>query len=233
MHHAPLTALLLCAVLVHTPRTVAACIGDCDGDARVTVNEIVAAVATLLGEARGCPAGVRTIDDLVRAVANVGHGCPAATATNSPTSGPSRTATATPTPTHTPAITRTPSASPTPSSCVSEAPAIRDGAAPLPDDPFIWKVDGYSRILLHGRGSVHACLNDRTPVPVSRPGGGVFALEVPVNRLGRNRLAVCTSPSRCGTPYCARRDIYCNGLGCTFSGPRPTARPTPGFCQAE
>jgi hypothetical protein len=157
----------------------------------------------------------------VRAGGNAIRGC------HTPTAGPSGT------PTETPTVTRTPTASRTPTSCVSEAPNIRDRAAAHPDDPFTWTVDGHSRVLLHGRGSVRACLNDRTPVPVTHRGSSDFALEVSVNRLGRNRLAVCTSPSGCGTAYCARRDITCNGLSCTFSGPKPTARPTAGFCRVE
>lgn len=214
-------AIVLCALVSTAPRVAGACIGDCDGDGRVTVAEIVAAVAAAQGEGAPCPGGAGAIEDLVRAVGNAVRGCPTATA------GPSGT------PTETPTVTRTPTASRTPTSCVSEAPNIREDAAPRSDDPFTWSVGGYSRVLLHGRGSVHACLNDRTPVPVSRLGSQEFTLAVSVNRLGRNRLAVCTSPSGCGTPYCARRDIYCNGLSCTFSGPLPTARPTAGFCRAE
>ena len=57
-----------------------ACVGDCDGDRRVTVDELVTGVAISLGTtpAAACPAydaGTVTIDELVSAVHSALNGC--------------------------------------------------------------------------------------------------------------------------------------------------------------
>ena len=108
---------------------VAQCCGDCAGDGRVTIDDLIRAVTNALD---GCPAapatccgdcagdGSVTIDDLVRAVNNALNDCmPVATATSTLAVTPG-TPTRTPTPTRTatstrkPTNTRKPTATPTP-----------------------------------------------------------------------------------------------------------------------
>jgi hypothetical protein len=62
---------------------VPACIGDCDGDGQVTVDEILLGITIALGEAdiSTCPAfdvdgtGTVTVDELMTAVGNALNGC--------------------------------------------------------------------------------------------------------------------------------------------------------------
>jgi hypothetical protein len=73
---------------VPTPTATAAvstCIGDCNGDGRVTVDEVVTGVNIALGvvPASACPAfdgngdGTVTVDEILQAVNNALNGCPA------------------------------------------------------------------------------------------------------------------------------------------------------------
>lgn len=89
------------------------CVGDCDGNGEVTVDDILIGVNITLGNASidQCPAmdangdGQVSIDELITAVNNSLDGCPGATPTLTPTStlpptvAPTPTATATVTPT--------------------------------------------------------------------------------------------------------------------------------------
>jgi hypothetical protein len=60
------------------------CVGDCNGDGTVTINELVSAVGVALGsgDLATCPAvdangdGVVTVDELVAAVTDALSGCP-------------------------------------------------------------------------------------------------------------------------------------------------------------
>lgn len=80
----PALAALLLLPAVTTP--VHACIGDCNADALITVDEILRGVAIAIGEARRdtCPAfdadadGAVTVDEIVAAVQAALDGCPAA-----------------------------------------------------------------------------------------------------------------------------------------------------------
>jgi hypothetical protein len=64
---------------------VARCVGDCNGDGSVTVDEIVTGVNIALGNAEvdDCPRfdrncdGTVTVDEIVTAVSNALNGCPA------------------------------------------------------------------------------------------------------------------------------------------------------------
>lgn len=85
--------LALAALLVRAPAS--ACPGDCDGDARVTIDELLRGVRMALGttvaECAGLDAGgdgAVSIDELLRAVAVSLAGCPTPTATATPTSTP-------------------------------------------------------------------------------------------------------------------------------------------------
>jgi hypothetical protein len=85
MKHAAVicTTIALSALLPSAVRGQAACAGDCDGDGRVEVAEVVTLVNIALGDAplSSCPAGDLdhndriTVDELVAAVSNVLQGC--------------------------------------------------------------------------------------------------------------------------------------------------------------
>jgi hypothetical protein len=103
-----------------------ACIGDCNGDGEVTVNEVVVAVNIALGvfDVGQCPNADRdgdgevTIDELLVGVNDALNGCPlptaSATATISPTATFTPTRVSVPTPTRTPTATSTATATGTP-----------------------------------------------------------------------------------------------------------------------
>jgi Putative Ig domain len=98
-------------LLLAAPSYAAACIGDCNGDGRVQVDELVVCVDIGLGgrAATECPTldddenGDVSISELVGAVTSMLEGCPT-----------TPTPTTTPTTTETPTVTSTPSVTPTP-----------------------------------------------------------------------------------------------------------------------
>ena len=85
MRHSGLigTAVALCALLPSAARSQATCAGDCDGDGRVDVVEVVTLVNIALGDTMlsACPAGDVNqdggvdIEELVAAVNNALEGC--------------------------------------------------------------------------------------------------------------------------------------------------------------
>ena len=89
--------------------TDAACVGNCNGDGVVSVNELVAGVNIALGAAAlgTCPAfdhnsdGRVTVNELISAVNNLLYGCGVAPPTPRPTPTPTATSAATPTATET------------------------------------------------------------------------------------------------------------------------------------
>ncbi len=103
--------------------TLAACVGNCDRGARVSVSNLVVGVQIALNQlpVTACPAfdpsgdGIVGIEELVQGVTNAVYGCgvvpPTRTWTPTPTVTPTRTRT--PTPTATGTATRTSTASPT------------------------------------------------------------------------------------------------------------------------
>lgn len=108
-----------------SPTAAQLCIGDCDGDGEVTVDEILRGVNMALGVVpfTGCEIfdrggnGEVEIDEVITAIDFALRGCPAAstptsTSTVSPEPTPTPSATASPDPTPTPTYTRRP-ASPT------------------------------------------------------------------------------------------------------------------------
>lgn len=106
----------LILLLAAAPAAAQTCVGDCDGDGVVRIEEIILGVRIAQGVAalQMCPAfdvtpdGVLRIDELVRGVNSALTGCPA-TPTPSPSPSPSQT----PTVTETPPDTATPTATPT------------------------------------------------------------------------------------------------------------------------
>ncbi|HUL99387.1 MAG TPA: hypothetical protein VLU24_08220, partial [Mycobacterium sp.] len=122
------------------PSTVsAACVGDCDGNGEVTVDELIRGVNIALGntglntcasfETNGDSAV--TIDELLKGVNNALTGCPGATPTPTPTvvMGVS-------TPTRTPAPSATPSG-PAPTLAPPTVTPTREPFAPAPDPATI------------------------------------------------------------------------------------------------
>lgn len=87
-------ALLAAIALASPPRAVAACLGDCDGDERVTVAELIrgvgCAVAPIPGdECATCFRAPPSINSLIGAVNNAMHGCVRSDQTVAPTQTPS------------------------------------------------------------------------------------------------------------------------------------------------
>jgi hypothetical protein len=119
------------AALGATP--VAACVGDCSGDADVTVDEVVTGVNIALGTigVDACPAfdptgdGQVTVDEILQAVDAALGGCvvatvtPSATATETPTIAATATESATPSPSPTQSASATQTATATPSPSAS------------------------------------------------------------------------------------------------------------------
>ena len=168
-------------------------------------------VATPVSDCSGVPDLRPCVDPCGNGVCQQGH-CigectPSRTATVSPQTTPSRT----------------------PTSCVSEPPDIYE-PTPRNDNPFIWHVAGRSRILLNGRGLVGACLNGHDRLTVERRDDQFFDVEAEFEPTSTNLLEFCTFPSRCGTPYCARRTVVCDGFSCVASDLPPTQRTSP-FCE--
>jgi hypothetical protein len=128
---------------------VVPCVGDCNGDGTVTVNEILLLAGIALGEAdiATCPLGDAnpdgqiTIDEIIAAVNSALNGCetqsatptPTPAATSTPTNSPS--ATVTPTPSSVPSGTPTPTSSPT--GTATPTPSSTVTATPTPTSPSL------------------------------------------------------------------------------------------------
>jgi hypothetical protein len=121
--------------LICSAGPVLACVGDCNGDGMVGVDELIEGVRISLGEASlsQCPAfdatpdGQLRIDELVLAVSAALDGCPA-----TPTAAPADTATASPTSTDTPPATGTP----TPADTPTATPTVPMVAGNWREDPL-------------------------------------------------------------------------------------------------
>jgi hypothetical protein len=121
-------ALSTCTLLLPCRAPAQACVGDCDSDDHVTVDEILSMVNIALGNTpiSACRAGDAnddgqiTIDEILAAVNNALNGCPPL-----PTFTPTNTATASATPTETPLATATATPGWTPSDgAISVADAV-------------------------------------------------------------------------------------------------------------
>jgi hypothetical protein len=110
--------MLMSMLVVADARPTRACVGDCNGDGRVAIAELILGVRILLGQAAlsECPSfdadmsGTVSIAELVQAVAAALVGCPA---TPVPTSSATPADTATPTESPTPTVPPTSTATPT------------------------------------------------------------------------------------------------------------------------
>lgn len=122
----------------------AQCVGDCNGNGSVTVDELIRGVNIALGSAPIDECGVMdingdstvTIDELVRAVNNALNGCPAQpTATSTDTPAPTSTSTDTPAPADTPTATEdTPTATEVPADTPTEVPLETATATATPTE---------------------------------------------------------------------------------------------------
>ena len=124
-------------------KSVVQCVGDCDGNGRLTVEELVTGVGIALGNLvlDQCSSFDADNDkhvavhELVRAVDDALYGCGAVPPTQPPTS----------TRTHTPTPTAT--ASPTPTSSTTPTPTSTPTPSPTPGPPNVagqWREDQYA-----------------------------------------------------------------------------------------
>ncbi|MBX3026535.1 hypothetical protein KF840_16645 [bacterium] len=137
----------LAALLATAPARAQECVGDCNGDGMVAINELIIGVNIALGSQpiTACESydvngdGMVTINELITAVNNALNGCPAVnTPTNTvPVDTPTNTVPPIDTPTHTPTlpagtatatITNTPEQESTPTPTATEAPNNNLGA---------------------------------------------------------------------------------------------------------
>ena len=137
----PCWFLMLLALIVWAETASAACVGDCDGNGEVTVDELIRGVNIALGNTglNTCASfetngdGAVTIDELLKGVNNALTGCPGAT----PTPTPSPTAVVgVSTPSRTPAPSATPS-NPAPTLAPPTVTPTREPFAPAPDPALI------------------------------------------------------------------------------------------------
>jgi hypothetical protein len=85
-------ALALGALALTLAAPAGACIGDCNGDGHVSVDEIVLLVDTVLGTADPpCFSGLSEITDIIAAVNNALNGCETPTPTSTPLPTPTET----------------------------------------------------------------------------------------------------------------------------------------------
>ncbi len=117
--HRPLLVVAITAflLLVFSPPVLAqSCVGDCNNDNEVTINELITGVNIALGNSlvETCPAfdvnddGEVTINELISAVNNALNQCPPPAPTDTVEPSPTSTDTVEPTETETPAATSTP-----------------------------------------------------------------------------------------------------------------------------
>ncbi|MBX3026545.1 hypothetical protein KF840_16695 [bacterium] len=226
----PLVLVLVAALAMPAH---AACVGDCDGDDRVAINELILGVGVALGSesVAACPAldangdGVVAISELVTGVNNALDGCRAAA---SPTPRPAtRTVTASRTATATPTVTATPASGPailffglTNADDSYQPPTDTD-----PDGVPIYRRSygfGFSLVVEAKPGPSGQALGVDTFVD-----GGVPDLQVQATRpLGNGSAAVCDGaaptfggvpgidPPRLDDPQAIADPL--NDLGCRF-----------------
>jgi hypothetical protein len=144
-HRAAFAAWLTVALLQLLAAPLHACTGDCDGDGRVPVAELLRGLNIALGTlpVSNCAAfdanrdGRVFVNELVMGIDAALGGCeptptPSATLTNTPTATPTNTPTATPTNTSTATPTNTPTATPTntPTSTPTSTPTATPTSTP-------------------------------------------------------------------------------------------------------
>jgi len=198
-------ALLSAGLALHALAVIAlaqdsACLGDCNGDGDVTVDELIKGINIALGTVSpsACPAFADCLDVtcLISAVNNALNGCPVHAATPTvtqvtatPTATAAATATNTPTVTATATYTVTPSPTPTPT------------PVPGPAITFFGLADGSGHVL-------PSAGVDPQGIPIYAPLYGAGFIVVVEAKAGTSRAApgVKTSNSNPSDPS-ARPDI--------------------------
>jgi hypothetical protein len=195
-------AILMLVLSVAPAAAQPACVGDCDGNGSVAINELIVGVNILLGTdaVASCTAmdgdddGAVTVAELVAAVNNVLGGCPGA---------PTPTASATRTPTIPGA--GTPSATPTATATLAIGPAITffglasadDSLQPTPAGPGIPVYErpfgfSFSLVIEAGRSTATCGADLCSPGNSTFVPGGAPDVQVQVTRpLGDGSAAVC------------------------------------------
>jgi hypothetical protein len=229
-----------CATVTPSPTTSAtpappapSCVGDCSGNAQVTVDDILTMVNIALGNADvitcdagdGNQDGQITVDEILTAVYNALNGCPPPG-----------------TPTETPPATLTPTPWPSPTSCGVSAPVVNPVTSPT--DLLEQVITGSARVTgarylsIFSEAGIFNFDCYSTP-----PVCGSFAVPIPLVPNQTNHLTVCDV-----------NRIYCGGestIACTqvdwtgapleivqISAATPTPTPTvlvyctPPQCQA-
>lgn len=195
------------------------CVGDCNGDGVVTVNELIVLVDIALGNIpiSACPAGDAdqdgniTINEIVAAVNNALNGCPAcptptATVSAPPTHSPTTPATATSTSTATRTVTatsvltatftatlrpsNTPSGTPTPS--FTQTPAATASASLSLPTPTPTGTSTATRTPSNTPSSTLTPTHTRTPTRSSTPTGTVT--RTPTRTFTPTRTSIVPPP---------------------------------------
>jgi cysteine-rich repeat protein len=132
-----LTLVAAAAMLLQPAAARAQCVGDCDGDGKVTITELIIGVNIVLGgqPASACLAfqdgsGKVSISQLIKGVNDALGGCPVSAPTNTPIN----------TPTHTPTATAVDTSTPTKTSGPVGTPTSTDTAAPSETPTPTWTV---------------------------------------------------------------------------------------------
>ena len=213
----------------------AACVGDCDGNGGVAINELVLGVTIALGstDVSACPAidadghGDATINELIAAVNNALAGCPAtptplevtatatATSTTAATGTSTATVSATATRTAPPSATATLTAAPTLSATHTTSPTVQATATETPLATSTASATLAASATATPTGASTATATDTPNNPTGTSTAGITATSTasPSDTPLSSPTATVTGPIDTGTP----------------SGtPTPTATATPG-----
>lgn len=231
----------LAALAVAASAPALACVGDCNRDVSVTVDEVVFGVNIALGSAQldACPAfdadgnDAVTVDELITAIGFALTGCPAASPTSTSSPLPTRTLTETPGPSVTATPTLEPTATPTPTSTIN--------LAPFAPSPFVYRGSTGELISLPVGGTdpegapLTYEARDLPAGAVLEPDSGVltwtpepgqygafyvpYVVRDPAGAAGEGRLVFDIEPyNQCAQPMCAE------ATGCTFETTSVSAR---------
>ena len=203
-----IVAMMALALLV--PRAAnalpEACRGDCNGDFRVAVEELISAVNAALGRVEPCTSldadgdGVASIDEVVGAVASSIAGCmPASSPTSTATASPTQT-TSTPSP--------TPSPTPTEIGLGTRRFTIDPKSSPLTAvlgaDHIVTTLPGFSGFLALRAGEPDPATGLALVDVVDS--SDYIAIDIP-----SQPAALCIHPLRDQFPIAAAGVVACNG----------------------
>lgn len=249
-----LVSVLACVLYGEPLR--AQCVGDCNGDGAVSINELVTAVNVALGSrsiddcpnADGNQDGSVGINELIRAVNNALNGCEVVEPTATATPQASATATSTETATATPTAT-----GPTPTPTEPLAPKITHFALTAADDSLILPTTEENGVLVYelpfGR-FFRILVEARAGSSRLAPGLPTFepnrapSLQIQADRpLGNGSERVCDGddPAPGGVPGINPPSFEptemiidaLNDFGCRFSNGAPSPSPAGRACNSD